>query len=874
LLIKNKHISLIISFLIAIVFRVSAQETLVNKNTKLLNQIENPAPDVGLDKHLAVKDTIQVDTIPKKKKKESLKDIVSHSSFNTIKIRIKDQTTTLYDKAKLHYEDVDLEAGIITIDYKNNLIIATGIKDSLGIYTQKPYFKQDGEESTQDSLIVNFKTKRALIWGARSQQGDLYTGSGVSKKVNDSTVYVRDVFVTSSKKENPDYEIHISKAKLIPNKKIIAGVSQLIIADVPTPAFLPFAYFPLTKTRTSGILIPSYGESNKQGYYLQNGGYYLALSDYFDLALTGDIYTNGSWGMRANTNYAWRYNFSGNFSYSYNNNINSLRGFDDYSKSSNYNIRWTHSQDRAANPNARLSASVNLGSSRFYRESYNEYHNNSYLNNQLNSSVSYSRDFVGTPFHMSLSTTHSQNVNKKTITMSLPSLRINMDRIYPFAPKEGVSTNLLHKLSLGYNMSGDYKINTTDEDFMKKQMFKTAQKDVNHNVNLSTNIKVFKYFSLSPSAKYTEKWYFDYISRRYDTEEQEMQNDTVQGFKAFRKYSTGASVSTNVYGTFKFNKGRLKAIRHTIRPSVSYSYTPDLSFYNEESYNPDTDETIVYSPFGNGTSAISSNMQNRLNFTLNNTFEAKVMPKDSMQTEATKLSLLNSLNFGTSYNMSADTMRWSPVKVSAGTVLFKKLRLNLSATLDPYAITANGSRINKFNINNGGSLFRLPDANATMSYRISSKDFGRKEDEEENVPIDTGIESETKGNKTTNTDSKTKKVKLFYSEIPWNISFSYALVYSDRKLENEISGHTLGFNGDVELSPKWNVGFNSGYDFKDMGIARTRLNFQRDLDSWKMSLSWVPFGERSNYNFFIGVKSSFLSELKYDKQSLPDKKLF
>ncbi len=839
-----------------------------------------------LDRELVKKDTLVIDSVPVKKTKEALADIISHSADDSIQINLLTDRTTLYNNAKLHYQDVDLEAGIIRIDYKKNLIFAKGIKDSTG-YKQLPYFKQGNEESKQDSLLVNYDTERALIWGLTSEQDNgVIVGSAVSKKINDSTVYVRDISITTSKKKVKDYYIEINKAKIVPNKKIIAGTSQLIIADVPTPIILPFAYFPLTQSRTSGILMPTWGETSQQGYFLQNGGYYLAISDYFDLALTGDIYSNGSWGFRAQSNYALRYKFSGNFSYSYDNNVYSLRGFDDYSKSSNYNIRWSHTQDAAANPNARLSASVNLGSSKYYRESLNEYNTNSFLNNQLSSSISFSKRFVGTPFNLSLSATHTQTTSTESITMSLPSMQLSMDRIYPFASKSGAKKNALQKLGLTYNLAGDYRINTTDEDFFTKKMFQKAKAGLKHTASMSTNLKLFNYFTVNPSANYKETWYFDYISKRFDSEANTILSDTISGFNALREYSTGVSLSTNVYGTFKFKKGRLKAIRHTIRPSISYNYRPDFSFYDESVYNPLTQEDEAYSPYTNGMYGVpGKGISNSIGITINNTLEAKVMSKDSTVTEPKKIKLLNNLNFSTAYNMAADTLRWSAVRVTAGTQLFKnKMRVNLNANLDPYAINANGNRIDKFNITNGGSLFRITRAGVTMSYSLSNKTFSKKEpdEEEENTNARANrSESAMLGgdlNTTDNTNiSKTKKKKiskLYYSKMPWNLSLSYTLQYANARREDNISNNSLMFNGDIELSPKWNVGFNSGYDFKRKGITYTQLRFQRDLDSWKMSFNWVPFGSRTSYYFFIGVKSSVLSDLKYDKRNLPDKRLF
>lgn len=834
---------------------------------------------------LTHQDSIVKDTLKVNKPKEALADIVTHTADDYIAIDLEKNITTLYNNAKLHYQDVDLEAGVIIIDYKNELIKAFGIKDSLG-YQQLPYFKQGEEESTQDSLLVNYKTERALIWGVKSMQGEMYVGSGVTKKVNDSTLYVRDISITTSKKDRPDYYIGINKAKIIPNKKIIAGMSQLYIADVPTPAILPFAYFPLTKTRTSGILMPTWNQSSLKGYSLQNGGYYMAISDYFDLALTGDIYTNGSWGIRARSNYALKYKFRGSFSFNYDNNINSMKGFDDYSKSTQYNIQWTHSQDAAANPNANLSASVNMGSSKYFKESLNEYSTNSFLNNTLNSSISYSKKFVGTPFNLSLSATHSQNTNTQDINMTLPSMVLNMDRIYPFAPKNGSKKNAIHRISLNYNLNGRYDIRTNDDDFLSKRMFEGARTGMKHTVSLSTNMKMLSYFTLNPSANYNEYWYLDYISKSFDANTNKVIKDTLNGFKSIRDYSISIGVSTNRYGTFNFKKGRLKAIRHTISPSVSYSYRPDFGFYNKTYYDPLNNEYVSYSPFeGAMFGSPGAGVSNSIGINIRNTFEAKVMEKDSTKTEPKRISLLNNLNISGSYDITRDSLRWSTFGLTTGVDLFdKKMRINMNATLDPYAINAAGNRIDTFNIANGGSLFRMTNAGITLNYSLSDETFsGEKSKDEDRSQQDTSVdESEMMGgdlksrnNQGNGQEENVKKAKLYYLNIPWNMNLSYSLQFSNQGADQgKITSSSLMFNGDVELTPKWSVGYSSGYDFKNKGITYTQLNFQRDLDSWQMSFNWVPFGGRSTYYFYIGVKSSVLSDLKYEKQSLPDRRLF
>ncbi len=894
MLITSKHIVLFSFLFLSAYTSVSAQEIETKDKKKEIEAKAEIIPKQSLksltDSTLVIagkemtvqKDTIVADSVPAKKPKESFSDIIDHAADDYIEIDIRTNTTKLYNNAKLHYQDIDLEAGIIIIDYKNNLITARGIIDSTG-YTQIPFFRQGKEESTQDSILVNYKTKKALIWGAESEQDNgILVGSGISKKVNDSTIYVRDIVITTSKKKNPDYYIGIKKAKIIPQKKIIAGASKLYIADVPTPLWLPFAYFPLSQSRTSGILMPTYGENARQGYFLQNGGYYFSVSNYFDLALTGDIYTNGSWGFRAHSNYALRYRFSGNLAFSYESNVNSLRGFDDYSKSTSYNIRWSHSQAAQANPNSRFSASVNLGSSKFYRETLNQFASNARLNNQLSSSVSFSKRFVGTPFNMSLTARHSQNTNTEQINMTLPSLQLSMDKIFPFRPKNGSAKNAFQKIGLSYNMSGDYNINTTDEHFLKKEMFNGARKGIQHTASLSTNMKLLKYFTVSPSANYKERWYFDYLEKKFDEETNTVQTDTLTGFKALREFSTSLSLSTNIYGTVNMKKGRLKAIRHTIRPSVSYSFRPDFSFYDEEVFNPETGEMDTYSPYQGAIYGVpGKGVSNSIGINVSNSFEAKIMSKDSTDTKPKKINLLNNLNFSTGYNMSADTLRWSPVSMSTGANFFKnKLRVNVRATLDPYAISSGGRRINIFNINNGGSLFRLTSAGMSVGYSLSNKSFSKevkdKKATEEEKETDLGIAEENMldNNRKNQKETKKKITKLYYSKIPWTLNLSYSLQYANQQRQNELASNSLDFNGSIEFSPKWNVGFRSSYDFKGKGLGHTSLNFQRDLDSWRMSFSWVPLGNYRTYYFFIGVKSSVLSDLKYDKRKLPDKQLF
>ena len=865
--------------------------TSIKKNI-LIPNIKKTLPSKEKNTLLQKKiDTSLFDSI---KPKETLKDIIIHDAKDYTIQNAKDKTLTLYNEAVLIYGEIDLKAGIIIVDYNKETLFAKGIIDSTG-YTQRPLFKQGNEETEQDSLIYNFKSKRALIYGLKTKQGEMFTYGEKTKRVNDSTIYVRKIrFTTSDKEDNPDYYITTNKAKLVPGKKIIVGTSNLVIADIPTPLFLPFAYFPLGEKSISGFLIPAFdtGSSNR-GIGFQNGGYYFAINDYVDLAVRGDAYSNGSWGLRGLSNYNVRYKYSGGFNLSFENIVQGIRGFSTYNKSSNFNVRWNHSQDTKASPNSRFAASVNLGSSKYFRESLNEFNSSQFLTNTFNSSVSYSKRFVGTPFNLSVSATHSQNTNNQSINMTLPSLNLTMSKIFPFEGKGGVKKNPIQKMGFDYTMQGEYRINTTEDEFLSSKMFKTAKSGMKHRTGTSTNIKAFRYFTLSPSVSYQETWNFNYLKKTYSENDNEVITDTLSGFKSFREYNTGISLSTNIYGSFQFNKGRLKAIRHTIRPSISYNYTPDFAKKYQEKVQQSEDpfDLLTYTPFDNNVGiygAPNSGLSNSIGISLNNVVEAKVANKDpDNDEEDKKITILNNLNFSTAYNIAADSLKWSNVNISAGTRLFNdKMALNLNASLDPYQVNDLGISIDKFNRN----LFRIERANLTANYSLSSADFSKDNKDDQNSKSGNGAQdtpdvlggninptnrfAQTGANRN-NDKKKDVETKLYNADIPWNLNLAYSATYANNGREpGDVQTHSVMFSGNLELSPKFKVGYSSGYDLKDGAFTFSRFNFSRDLDSWQYNFSWVPFGNISSYTFFIGVKSSILQDLKWDKNRPPDRRLF
>ncbi|WP_299126216.1 putative LPS assembly protein LptD [uncultured Winogradskyella sp.] len=836
------------------------------------------------------------------KQNEYLKDIVKYKATDYVSINQKQQKIFLYNEAEVLYEDMQITAGVIVIDYSKNLVYAGRLKDSTG-YSQRPVFTQGSNVIEPDSIIFNTDSKKALVYNTRTEQQGFNVYSPKTKKENDSTYFMADArFTTAEDEDDPEYQFVTSKMKFVPGKKMVVGPTYMEIYGVPTPIALPFAFFPMTKKQTSGIILPTFGEDtgNDRGYFLQNGGYYFAISDYVDLAVLGDYYTNGSYGLRLESSYALRYKFRGNVGFRYENLLTSERGFPDFAKNTIYNIRWSHSQDSKASPSSRFSASVNLGSSQYYQQSVNQINQANFLNNTLASSVSYSTVFQGEPqVNLSLSATHSQNTNTQAINLTLPTMQASMSRVFPFAPKTGTKKGAIQNINFQVNTRGEYRINTTDSLFGKSEMFDDAVAGMRHSIPLTTNFKVFDYFSVSTSANFEETWTLNTVNRSWNQAEQQEIEINQNGFDRFLTYNLGASVGTTVYGMYDFTgegkDPKIQAIRHVMRPSISYSINPAFDQYYETYDVIDADGTttdqVEYTRFENSLFGRPGNQySSSLGISIGNNIEAKIRSKDSTKTEPEKVFLLNNLNFSTAYNLAADSLNWSPVRVSGGTqILDKKMSINFAMTLNPYALDSNNNVINTFNIDNGGSLFRLTSANINMSYTLSNESFSGEESDDDKASAQEAARS---GGRTDGLFGKTqdfadkrlsdkKKDKGdeeenndFYTyKLPWSIRFAYAANYTNTRRQNQISSHSLMFSGDVELSPRWSVGASSGYDFLNQGFTYTQLRFERDLLSWRMNFTWIPFSTRSSWNFFIGIKSNILKDLKYDQRRQPDQRV-
>ncbi|OYQ33192.1 organic solvent tolerance protein OstA [Flavobacterium cyanobacteriorum] len=881
------HIVLSAIFLTTGCLKTSAQET---PRRPVSIPIANQKDTVRLNPaKLAEADTIRRDTL--KKKKAGLDAIVKRTAEDYEKIDQVKKELTLYNKAELYYKDIELKAGIIVMNYEKDEVFAGKIKDSVGKYSQYPYFKQGTNVVEADSIHFNYKTKKARVWNSRSDQGEFRVKGEISKRENDSVVFIKNARFTTSKNINdPEYYFYTDRIKLVPGKKVVTGVTNMWIADVPTPIGLPFAFFPMSEKAESGFIVPTFGENNTRGYFLQNGGYYFALSDYYDLSVTGDYFTNGSYGLRFESSYAQRYKFNGNVNIRFENIIESERGFPDYARSRQYNIQWSHNQDAKANPNSRFSANVNLGSSQYFRQSLNLANVGASLNNTLNSSVSYSKTFNTVPqINASLTATHSQNTNTESINMTLPTLQASVDRIFPFAAADAPKKGLIKNLNLQYNLRGENRIQTTDSLFFTSEMFRDMRTGLQHSIPLSTNFKIFRYFSVTAGTNYQETWVFNTIEREYNASRDEVTERDVKGFDSFRTYNFSSSIGTTIYGTFNFGDDKkIQAIRHVIRPSVSYSYTPSFDQYYD-TYQYDASGALrEYTRFEGGLFGVPSRgFSNNLGIAVNNTFEAKVRDKDETKTEPKKIMLLNNLNFTTSYDLTADSLAWAPLRVSAGTNLLKdKMNINFAATLDPYAVDNSGNRIDTYNIDNGGSLFRMTSANININYSVSSRgDSGEKKKENSQTARNGGREDDLFGTAVDLNDQRNSMFKddeekgaadksggTFYNaKLPWDLRFAYSLTYNNTRRERTITGNSIMVSGNIDITPRWKMGFSTGYDFVQQGVTFTQLRFERDLLSWRMDFNWIPLGTQKSWGFFIGIKSSVLSDIKWDKRQVPDR---
>lgn len=799
-------------------------------------------------------DTIRNDST---QSKPLFEDLIDYNADDSVRFSIQEKKVYLYGNGFVKYLTTELRADYIELDMDKKLAMATGVPDSVGKLKGTPKFKDGGQEFESTELHYNFDTKKGYVTEIITQEGEGYIQGKTTKKMSDSVYCVKHgMYTTCDEHDHPHFGLNMSKAKMIKDKKIFVGFTNLELEGIPLPIFIPFGFFPITKKATSGIIMPTYGEERMRGFNLRGGGYYIYINDYIDMNITGDIYTNGSWGLQYATQYRKRYKFNGNLNFTISKNYVSEKGLPDYQESSDWSVRWTHTQDGKANPYSSFSASVDMSSAN------NNYYNantvDGIANQRKQSSISWSKKWPESPFSLSGSFNHSQNSRDTSIAITLPNLSLRMTQIYPFR-KKGKSGEMKWYDNIGVSYSAELRnsIQTKEDKLFKSSFERDWSNGFKHNIPISLQFKIAKDVTFTPSLNYNGYLNLKTIEKIWipDTSANGGQFITrdVPGLNYSHDYSASGSIgyTPTIYGMFMFKPGcKVVAIRHMIRPSISASYTPAIKplgnykksyFDGEKEVEYDIHEGLTYRPNTTGGKQSGS-----ISFSLDNNVEMKVRnDKDTTgDEEFKKVKLLESFRLSTSYNPFADSMNFSNISISARTkILNNKVDLNFSGTIDPYAIDTNNVRYNKYH----GKLGRL--TNATISTNFSfSADNGQ------------------------NKEKKNDLVGGFYDDyvdfdVPWNISISYNLTYSKPSpYKSPTISQIINFSGDLSLTPKWKLTFQSGYDIKNKEVTSTSFSVTRDLHCWEMTFNCMPFGQHQSYNFEIHVRSSLLRDLKLTKR--------
>jgi hypothetical protein len=814
---------------------------------------------------------------------------ITHTAHGYRKTDMVNKKEYLVGDAKVTYGDIILKADSIVLNMNTGLVFAIGRKDSTGKIVGSPVFQEGSETFQSKELTYNFKSKEGIIKNIITEQEGGFLHSALTKKMEDGTLNISTSQYTTCDAEHPHYAINFNKAKVIPGKKIISGPAYLVLEGIPLPIVLPFGYFPITKDRSSGIIIPRYGEERQRGYFLSNGGYYFIVSDYFDLALTGNLYANGTWLLNAVSNYRRLYKYSGSFSLSYASNINGHEGLPDYSKSTNYRIGWNHNQDAKARPGSRFSASVDMSSSGYDKS--NSYVVSEHVNTQRQSSISYSKTWEGTPFNLSTSLNHSQNVKNKTVFLNLPKINFNMGRIYPFKSKYSIGKpKWYQEIQLQYSASVDNQINTYDSLLFTNKVWKNMKNGFRHEIPISFQLRPFNNFSISPQLMYSGVLYTQKIGRRwifnpdYNKVIPTVITDTIMGL--FYGQSVNPSISAGfnpqLFGTFMLKKpgSRLQAVRHVIRPSVGFSYIPVLKGLTSDMYKKvqvDTSRRLMeYSIFeGNlfGTPSLSKR-SGSLTFSLVNTVEAKVFPKNDTTGKAKKIKIIDNFGINTSYDIFADSLRWSPVTMNYRTTLLGNFNIAANSNFSLYALNKTGQTINTFYYTKTKKLLRITNFSTSVDFDLGELVKGIKSGKKKQTTYTGSAISENSSNvqaindgTRSGTSGNLPLDKYGYApfNVPWSLRVAYSLSYV-KTLSAPVITQTLALSGSVTLTKKMNISYSTGYDITRKEITMTSLSISRDLHCWDMHLQWIPTGYMKSWQFTIKVKASILGDLKYDRR--------
>jgi lipopolysaccharide assembly outer membrane protein LptD (OstA) len=868
---------------------IPLQDTIRLRDTLLLSDT------IPLQDTLLLQDTILTRTMILSD--DAIDIPIDYNATDTIHNDLVNQKAYLVNNATATYGDIFLSAYYMDLNLATGEVFARGRQDSAGNWVDTPVFREGSQEFESRELVYNFKTGQAIIREIRTEQEGGYLHSAITKMHDDGSLHAGGSKYTTCDAEHPHFYVSLNRAKVIPGEKIISGPAYLVLEDIPLPLILPFGFFPVQQKVASGIVMPKYGEERNRGFFLKEGGYYFAISDYFDLRLTGDIYANGSWRSAVATNYKVRYKFGGNFAFTYASNVTGYKGLENYSRNPNYSIRWSHSQDAKARPGSRLSASVNMSSSGFDRE--NSYTVNEHVTTTKSSSISYSKTWAGTPFNFAASFNHSQNTANKSVTVNLPKMTFSASRLYPLKPKSGGSTKWWQELQLQYTASLDNRINTTDSLLFTNEVWDNMDNGFKHEIPVSIPIRPFNNFTISPQVRYSGVMYTRKVEREWVEEFYDpLTNDTIS--RVVENQISGlfygqalnpqisASYSPQIFGTYTFTRpqSRIIAIRHVVKPSVSFSMVPAIEGLSSDMYRSVQTDTLgtmqEYSIFnGNiyGTPSLS-NRSGNLSFSLTNIIEAKVRSRNDTTGKGEKVKIIDNLGFNTSYNIFADSLGWSPIRMTMRTRLMKEIDISANGSFDPYAQDSLFRRINRsswsmnrvparlttFNLSLGFDLGRIidnltgntgnrPSSGGSQEEGMGSNDTGIRE----------GIPGREEGTPGASSNDRFDEYGYARFDVPWSLRFSYTFFYSKPRDKSTIQ-QQFSVNGDLKLTDNLAITYQTGYDLTQKKITMSNIGITRDLHCWDMSFNWVPIGYLQQWNFTIRVKASVLQDLKYERR--------
>lgn len=842
-------------------------------------------------------DSSKAAVIERLKAESDLEAPIDYKALDLMVLDVDAKTLYLQNAGELTYEEMTLKADSVMVNWETTTLSAQGKVDSTGQIKGRPELVENDQNYSAQGLTYNFKTQKGLITGARTKQGEDYILADSVRKQDESTYYIKDGKFTTCDAEHPHFYIKSSKLKIIPKDKIITGPLMLVIEDFPLPLILPFGFFPNQTGKRSGVVMPTYGEAADRGFFLRNGGYYFALNDNFDLMVRGDIFSKGGWRLDASTDYNKRYEFSGAFQAEYGVQKYGEPTDPSYREERNFWVKWRHKQ--TINPQADLTADVSVGSSNFFRN--NSYNEQEYFTNTLKSTVNFNQRFANSPFRLNVQLSQSQNTQTKIVNLGLPTLTVTRSRWLPFKGKNATGDKWYHKIGLTYsanlknqitvpdslvadvlfNPTGRVTLTTEQDDStvttVTRQALDYFQNGMSHSIPISTQLNLLQYITLTPTFQYNEYWYIKSEEKIFNAAENSVVTKNIYGFTSARDFRFNFNTSTRLYGVYQFKKSkRSRAIRHTLQPSLGYTYKPDFStdrwgYYRTVQSDNDGGE-LTYSRFGSSVvGGPSAGEQQTLSFVLNNILEMKYkkLGEDvdtTKKDQYTRMNILDNLGMSMSYNFAADSLNLSPMALSARTnILNNKFSIQLNGSVNPYAVDTNGRTINEFLVTNGGGLGRLSSFSMAFNTGLTSKRGKLKAE----APL-VGAGPMANPNPGVIPEDEWNSMQYYRTlyvdfNIPWRLNLSYLLSYSNNGIRKD-TNMTVNFNGDLNLTPKWKVGFTSGYDFSQNDFSYTSFTVYRDLHCWEMSLTWVPFGDRQSFNLAINVKSSTLKDLKLTKR--------